>query len=89
MFGDGIGLLWLGGHLGAHQPVRRQLHRVEKWITRPDLVDVVHAEAGVLEEVGSLRIDVELVIIAEEAHVAPLGHTSNCIPTDYIPPYAR
>lgn len=60
-----------------------------KRITRPDLVDVVHAEAGVLEEVGSLRIDVELVIIAEEAHVAPLGHTSNCIPTDYIPPYAR
>jgi len=43
----------------------------------------------VLEQVGGLRIHVEHVMFSEEVHVAPLGYTSNCVPTNYMPPYAR
>ncbi len=71
------------GHLGAHEPVRWRNRRVEQRIAGPHVIDVVHAKVGMLEQVRSLRVDLEDVSTVEKVQVESLSHTSYCIPNNY------
>ena len=63
--------------------MRRWLRRVEQRVASLYVVNVVHAEVGVLEQVRSLRIDLEDVLVTEKFRIEPLSHSHYCIPTDY------
>ncbi len=70
-------------HLGTHELVRRRDRRVEQRIAGPLVIDVVHAKVEVLEQVRSLRVDLEDIITVEEVGVESLSHMSHRIPTNY------
>ena len=53
--------------LRAHQPVRRRLRRVEQRIAGPHVIDVVDSQVRMLEQVRSLGIDLERVLLIEQA----------------------
>jgi hypothetical protein len=63
--------------------VRWRNRRVEQRIAGPHVIDVIHAKVGMLEQVRSLRVDLEDVIIVEEVQVESLSLISYCIPTNY------
>jgi hypothetical protein len=69
----GVAGLWRGdgydedlaGDLGDHQPVGRWYSGVEERVRSPDVIDVVDAQCGVLEEVGGLVVDLEGCLVIE------------------------
>jgi hypothetical protein len=69
--------------LGAHQPVRGRRCWVEKGVTGPDVVDVVDPEVGMLEQVGCLSVNLELILVAEEIGIKALRHLRHCNTNDY------
>src|SRR5579875_2349736 len=56
--------------------MRRGLGRVEERVRAPHLVDVVHTEPGVLEQVRRLVVDLEGVLVVEDVDVEQPTHTS-------------
>ena len=64
------------GDLRDHQPVGRSLGRVEERLACPDLADVVEAQAGVLEQVSGLVVDLEGPVLVERVEVEPIRGAS-------------
>jgi hypothetical protein len=52
-----------------HEPMGGRLGRVEEGIARPDLLHIGHAEVRMLEEVGSLMIDLERIGVVKTLEV--------------------
>jgi hypothetical protein len=62
---------------GDHQPMGGWFGRVEDRIGRPDVVDVVDAQAWVLEQVGGLSVDLERILVVEQIQIEqPVRHTA-------------
>lgn len=59
--------------LGARQPVRRRLRRLEERIIGPEVVDVVQPQVGMLEQVCGLRVDLERVFV-EKIEIEAVSH---------------
>jgi hypothetical protein len=58
--------------LGDHQPVRRRDRRIEQRIRRLYVVDVIHTQRRVLEQVRGLVVDLERITVIEEIGVQQL-----------------
>ena len=52
--------------LGAHEPVRWRLGRVEQRVAGPYVIDVVDAEVRMLEQVRGLGVDLERVFLIQQ-----------------------
>ena len=66
--------------LGDHQPVRGRFGGVEHGIGYPHLVDVVDAQVRVFEQVSSLGVNLERILVIEEIEIKqPVRHASDCI----------
>jgi len=57
--------------------VRRRFGRVEERVGAPHVVDVVDAEAGMLEQVGSLLVDLEGIVLIQQVEIEQIGHTTS------------
>lgn len=55
----------------------RRLGWIEEWAGAPDLVDVVDAEGGMLEQVGGLLVDLERIVIIQEVEIEQGCHTTS------------
>ena len=53
------------GDLGDHEPVGRRVSRVVHRVALPYFADVIETEAGMLEEVRCLLVDLERVVVVE------------------------
>ena len=62
----------------------RRLGGVEEGLAGPHVVDVIDAEAGMLEQVRGLSVNLERILVIEEAggRIAPPTRQS-CITNDY------
>jgi hypothetical protein len=49
------------------------LRRVKQRVAGPHVVDVVHSEVGVLEEMRGLRVDFEDIFVTELVRIEPLA----------------
>jgi hypothetical protein len=56
--------------------VRRRLGRVEERVGAPHVIDIVDAEASMLEQVGTLLVDLEGIVLIHEVEVEQVGHTT-------------
>jgi hypothetical protein len=52
--------------------VRRRLRRVEQRVAGPHVIDIVDPQVRMLEQVRRLAIDLERVLLIEQARVEPL-----------------
>ena len=52
--------------LGAHEPVRWRLGRVEQRLASPDVIDVIDSEVRMLEQVRGLGVDLERVFLIQQ-----------------------
>ena len=50
----------------------RRLGRVEEGLAGPDVVDVIDAEAGMLEQVRGLSVNLERILVVEEVGIESL-----------------
>jgi hypothetical protein len=58
--------------LGAHEPVRWRLGRVEQRVADPHITDVIDSEVRMLEQVRSLGVDFKRVFLIQQVWIGPL-----------------
>ena len=58
--------------LGAHEPVRWRLSRVEQRVAGPHIIDVIDSEVRMLEQVRGLGVDLKRVFLIQQVWIEPL-----------------
>jgi hypothetical protein len=58
--------------LGAHEPVRWRLGRVEQRVAGPHVINVIDSEVRMLEQVRGLGVDLKRVFLIQQVQIEPL-----------------
>ena len=58
--------------LGAHEPVRWRLGRVEQRVAGPHVINVIDSEVRMLEQVRGLGVDLKRVFLIQQVWIEPL-----------------
>jgi len=64
----------VGSDLGNHQPVGRRLSRIEQRVGVPDFKDIIDTKGCMFEQVRSLSVDFERVVLIECIDIEQFSH---------------